>query len=423
MEERLSNSERIEIFVSVLAFFSTLIYFPIIQVLGNFGTVIIQHNGYFLFNICIFVLVIVCSLFKIVAINKGKVNRKTIYGMVLVLLIIGIYFFYGIFYDENRTFFSYFFLWSLPALLAGMYLKNIESSLFFKILECFSIIMIIGAVSSAIQYLRLSVSYLNELNFGGTNYQGLSYTASFGFGLLIYFVFLAPQKYHFKLFKTKVVKLFEIILSFGAIGAVLVSGGRGGFLLLLLNILVFIFFYSRKNKFVNVEKKIIIFLGAIGIILLSIFVLKNLTSNSLVLDSVERMLSYITPEGIDISKTSGRDTVYSNSIKTIKNSYFLGVGIFNTSAMNNEPYPHNFILETMIQAGFFYMILWLIIIFILCKKIIHRAMEFYEDSILVFMILYPLIFLFISGTYLWCGQLWFLLGLMYSERLNRKIIL
>lgn len=140
-----------------------------------------------------------------------------------------------------------------------MYLKNIESSLFFKILECFSITMIIGAVSSAIQYLRLSVSYLNELNFGGTNYQGLSYTASFGFGLLIYFAFLAPQKYHFKLFRTKVMKLFEIILSFGAIGAVLVSGGRGGFLLLLLNILAFTFFYYRKNKFVNVEKNNYIF--------------------------------------------------------------------------------------------------------------------------------------------------------------------
>lgn len=104
MEERLSNSERIEILFQC-SLFSTLIYFPIIQILGNFGTVITQHNGYFLFNICIFMLVIICSLFRIVAINKGKVNRKTIYGMALVLLIIGIYFFYGIFYDENSTFF------------------------------------------------------------------------------------------------------------------------------------------------------------------------------------------------------------------------------------------------------------------------------------------------------------------------------
>lgn len=408
--------------VSIMAALSTMLYYPVIHLLNVIG-VSIPTVTYTYYNYAVFGCSVICSAFYLFKVNKGKVSTKASRGLLLFVLITLIYLVFGVFVPEDNTYFTYFILWALPALCVGTFLPSLENHMLPKILEILSFMMCLAAFLASRQYLSLGIAHLNTLNFGGTNYQGLSYTAAFCIGLELFFVFIAPQECHFLFFAGTFGKICEIGVSIGAVFAVLVSGGRGGLLVVVLDIIIFLFLLRKKNELSSRSTHIVrIFIVLLVLVFVFIFI-RNFVDNgnALVSDSMSRLLSFLNFTSGDLTNPTGgrmgifgRSSVYAESIEVIKNSPVIGSGIFNMKATNGMPYPHNIILETWIHAGFLYMVLWVGIFISLWRKGATIATKSIGHSWILFILSYATIFLSVSGTYLWCSELWFLIGVLFS---------
>lgn len=405
-----------------MAALSTMLYYPVIHLLNVIG-VSVPTVTYTYYNYAIFGCSVICSLFYLLRVKKGKVSNKASRGLLLFILIPLIYLAFGMFVPEENSYFTYFFLWALPALCVGTFLPSLENHTLPKILEILSFLMCLAAFLASLQYLSLGIAHLNTLNFGGTNYQGLSYTAAFCIGLELFFVFLAPQEYHSLFFAGTFGKICEIGVSIGAAFAVLVSGGRGGLLVVVLDIIIFLFLLRKKNELSSWSTHVVrIFIVLLVLVFAFVFT-RNFddNKNAIVSDSMNRLLSFLNFRSGDLTNPAGgkmgifgRSNIYAESIEVIKNSPIIGSGIFNMKATNGMPYPHNFILETWIHAGFLYMVLWVGIFISLWRKGATIASKSIEHSWILFILSYVTVFLSVSGTYLWCSELWFLIGVLFS---------
>lgn len=399
--------------IGIVASFSTMAYFPVIEILGHIS-VNTSPTLYVLYNYAVFGISIITSAYCVIVVYKGKVSKRTIYGIGLVLLVVLLYFIYNLFYEEDYNFFLYFFLWAIPAVLVGLYVPIVNNKATLKVLELVAAIMGIACILASRNYLSVGVSHLNTLSFGGTNYQGLSYTASLCVGLELFYVFIASENHRFRFFCSKIGKIFEVLLGIGAAFSVFVSGGRGGLLLLVLNVFLFLILLKTKNKYGKRGNRIIQILLIILIIVFGIMLVRQFSGNTLISDSVDRLMSYLIPSSGSAVWNSGRSTIYADSIDLIKRNPFLGYGFFNVGALKGEPYPHNIILETWINAGLIYMILWVVIIIYVWKLCIVLYRVSIDNGWALFLLAYATVFLSVSGTYLWCSELWFVIGLWLS---------
>lgn len=420
MEVNYTNRKNGLALLCILASLSTMIYFPIVEILGQFS-ITVNSNIYALYNYAVFGISIVVSTITLISIRKGRIHRSTAKGLGLVLLIVLLFFVYSLFYQENEGFFLYFLLWATPALLVGMLIPTINNSNIPKLLEPVALIMGIASITAASRYLSIGISHLNTLSFGGTNYQGLSYTAAFCVGLELYYIFLASGKDRFRLFNNIVGKMIEVLVGLGAAFAVFVSGGRGGLLLLVLNTLFFLVLLRSKNIYSERGNRIIQILLITLIILSILIMVRHFRGNSLISDSVDRLMSYINPTSGSIVWNLGRNNIYKDAIKAIVDNPVYGYGFFNNRVLGGEPYPHNVLLEAWINAGFLYMVLWLIILISLCRYVFLITKMNLDNGWTLYLLTYSIVFLSVSGTYLWCSELWFIIGIMLSGQILEPI--
>src|SRR5690606_30091320 len=78
--------------------------------------------------------------------------------------------------------------------------------------------------------------------------------------------------------------------------------------------------------------------------------------------SFSRVFSYISSEGIEWDSTSGRNDLYEKAIEYISKSPIIGYGVFGMFSEFGF-YPHNLILEVLLQGGLVYLILILFCLF------------------------------------------------------------
>ena len=151
-----------------------------------------------------------------------------------------------------------------------------------------------------------------------------------------------------------------------------------------------------------------------------LYYIKNLIDIPIFKSSLERVFSYLTPNGIDMSQTSGRDHVYRDAIELIKQSPIIGYGIFGFFKVYGS-YPHNFFLEILLQGGILLLFAILIIIISLIKKIIYMIKYNEELRIILIIFLYPIVMLMFSGTYTSDSIFWFSISFIFSYRFQNKI--
>lgn len=399
--------------ICILASLSTMAYFPIIELL-TVMSISTPSTLYAYYNYAVFGVSMISSLGMVIAVYKGKISSGAFKGILLIVLVAMIYTIYGLFYKENNEFFVYFFLWAVPALFVGLFIPSMGNSFINIILEPLVLIMGIASISASRKYISLGISHLNTLSFGGTNYQGLSYTAALCVGFELFYVFLAPDDHRLRFFCSMLGRIIEIAVGIGAVFSVFVSGGRGGLLVLILNIFMFLMFLKIKNTYSKGANRAIQILLGLMIIVMALILIRQFSGNALVSDSFDRLVSFINRSGSNSVWNQGRNTIYSDAFHRISDNPLFGYGIFNTDVLSGEPYPHNIFLETWINAGFLYMVIWLCILVSLWKYCIRATKIDFNNGWILFLLTYSTVFLNVSGTYLWCSELWFLIGLMLS---------
>ncbi len=277
-----------------------------------------------------------------------------------------------------------------------------------------SLLITIGIIATIPAIVLTPVTDLID-TFAGGHYQALSYFASLAFLItIIYWSFYAGKNSLLK-------SLFFLAIIFSQISAIILSGGRGGLVVIAFGGILLIYLNFSKKMFVP-------FLFIVGVILsVGIFQLVNYDfgyqdkigntdiEGERAFVGASRLVSYIDSGGINFNQTSNRDIYYSTAIEYIQMKPILGYGIFNR--IDESPdvyygvpgffYPHNLFLEFLIHGGVIYLSFWLFILSIFTFKFFKILYYDKSQSIIIAPAVYSFTQLMFSGTYLQEPFFWF----------------
>ena len=243
--------------------------------------------------------------------------------------------------------------------------------------------------------------------FGDNDYsQSLSYFSGISFGLILYTYLFPSQETDFSFYKYKLFRYFMLGQMFMLVIIALISGGRGGTLLVIISAIIAFSFYIKSNRDTFRKNIYKVFIPIVLVCVLYNFLPTSITD--LISKGSERTFSYISRDGIDMTETSDRDLVYSDAISMIKESQLSGHGIYRYYDKFHN-YPHNFFLEVLMQGGIIYLMLWSIVLCYIFYKWFAVLRNSESNKFVLMMTLYPIVFLMFSSTYMSVSLFWFLL--------------
>jgi len=363
---------------------------------------------FILYNVVLFALTILVFLYR--SFFKSEKYRHIDVFLVFIPILGTIFYLLNLLFLRGmsvvQTRYVYFMLWSVPAILIGILLAKKDyfkkASSFFELMMW---VLSLGSLRVMIETFQTGVVQ----GIGGATYQDNAYIAAFAFGLNLFFVvnreeFLSIKTTHKRGYQI----LTMILLPFQAI-AVLLSGGRGGAVLLIVY-LAYVLWDKRRNF--TIKKILTGFLVIIAVSLVIRLAYLMLRDNELFVRSFNRAFSFITSTGIDWGETSGRDVGYAMKLELIRASPLFGYGIFGMWRYSGL--PHNFFLEVLIQGGVIYLsfvLIFLLHVFRKIYKMIKIDVTFKLVSILGF---YPAIFLMFSSSYMSNSIFWFCISFIIS---------
>jgi len=332
----------------------------------------------------------------------GKINNVSIF-----LLLFSPLFFLLFYLVENpitleaKKYFIFFYPLSFPSMCIGAFLAF--NNCLKKISPWIFILMLIQSIVLILYVLRgLAGRDLDTQTY--LNYQYISYLGGFSFSVNIFYLFMGRDMGLFNWQRRGYMKIICAFLLAVQFVSIFVSGGRGGFVVAFISLIVAMILKLKnyKSKYDIVLVVLLICLFLIG--------LKKITTNDNFNSS--RVFSYITKGGIDMSETSGRDIVYSSAISLIRERPIFGYGFFKYYDLTLS-YPHNMFLEFLLQRGVVLLILSIVLIF----KLFHRFANMcrYEKSnyILLPFLIFCLVELQFSDTYYYSSFFWFCVSYVF----------
>lgn len=375
-----------------------------------------NSNSYTLF--CAFMFILSIILYFKNSIFERKIRFKEVLILFIAIIILSLS---GLEYILSQTVNSryimtvlYFVCFSISSILAGLYCveKNIVPKLV-KYFDVYNIVAFIVLSSIVINNFTKNAYFQSS---GAFNYQSISYILGFTGGINFYLIFYGEKYPRFKFAQTKMFLMFQILLFIGQFIACLLTGGRGGFILFVIYIAFNLLTIVPKKQVKKISKLIFIILI---IIFAFIAFSSNLTNNSLFENSIDRIVSFISPTGgINWEGTSERNIVYSEAIVMILEKPLCGYGFwgyFNTSLGNKWGYPHNFFLEVLLQGGAVFL-LFVLLFLVIC---IYRMKKMLSNSVncdfLLILTVYPIINLMMSGTYVTNSLFWFVTTILLTS--------
>ncbi|MBD5357295.1 MAG: O-antigen ligase family protein [Bacteroides sp.] len=298
-----------------------------------------------------------------------------------------------------------FMIWGIPSITIGVYLSINHTINQFKFpLIIYAVLIIIGLVKS--WFFSFTESLLRESDSGET-YQAAAYSSAICYGIFLYF-FIFKESLPKSLIRYKIVCIPLMIL---CIGIILLTGGRGGMVLTIIYTFTFLYIYQKKFH-ISLTTKLKV---AIGIIISIMIIVQYVNNDPVLSQSSQRVFSYISDGGIDMSKTSHRDEAYSKAITNWNLSPYFGYGIFKYYEVNHN-YPHNFFLEILLQGGVILFAFYLVLLGLYLYKF-AKIMHYVNNTIFLIIFLYPFINLMFSGTYIGSADFWFCVAYVVCYRL------
>ena len=367
---------------------------------------------YPIYNIIIAAISYLVSIFIIIRKNY----TVSFVGMLISLIFVVGYFLSYIFLNNDSAvafdMWTYFVIWSLPAFLFGMAISQDTSFLknLWKTADLFMLIISFVVIINGIYFLKEGKQQSYSTS-GTITYQTLSYLSAFAFGLNYFLLVNDQNTSRLKFFKdNKLYKFFCLLLLLFQVASLVVTGGRGGFILIAVYFLYVTFFIeSGKN----------LYLKFIVLIIILLFCILMVTSdNPTIKNGLKRIFSYIKKGGIDMSETSYRDVNYKIALNLISKRLVFGYGIYGLFMYTF--YPHNLFLEILLGGGIFYFLIFIAITVYIVVKYKKIKKNNRNISLLFIFLLYDLIMLMFSGTYLNASVLWFFMGYVINYRFNEN---
>ncbi len=343
---------------------------------------------------------------------RELINRITFKPVLATIIIIPFIFLFFILISPEHNFVrtqaNLFFVLVLPSALVGyMVARTNKLNLINKGFLFSGAVVCIGVIRILPRLLGSSVIDLMDV-FGGGQYQAFSYFCAFSF-LTFFRDFTNKNK----------IKLWQnflfIFILFLLFSGVVLSGGRGGLLVVLVGLVVFII---RKKGFFLFMKYLFVF----SLITTTIFyfaIKSGFFFSDRLIESYDRLFSFISSDGINMEGTSNRDDFYGIAISKISDRLLLGYGIFGLVDSLGEYYPHNIFLEILLQGGIVYLIIFIVIMINFFLKLFRLIKLRENEDIILIPTIYSFVLLLFSSSYLQEPFFWFSVSYVFSYPYHR----
>lgn len=287
--------------------------------------------------------------------------------------------------DASRYFFL-FVSTAIPGFLAGLLLC--DQRLLRHAWKYVDILMLLFTVSLAMY--QLSASHPEGYT---VDYQTASYMGAFSFGLNLCLLMRLGNVERFKFFGARGWRLCSIALLGLQAVLTLLTGGRGGVLLLALFALIAFVLLVKRGM--GIKKLFFIGLAAAAALFVANFVMENQN-----LEGIARILS-----GRD-----NRSNVYDLAWLAFQKNPIVGYGPYGyLDAMEGIEYPHNIFLELLLTYGIVGVAFEIGLAMILCIRV-KRTGSSGIPTWLAVVAIYSIVRLFFSSTLLSFSPFWFVLG-------------
>lgn len=408
-ESRANRADSVKGFIFALTLLEAPVFFAVYAVMGRTYEGSENSMSYVVYMVAL-LLIQVCFLIK-----QRRIRANEFRWLLVPLLFVGLVWLSAIIYHTtlNVSIVRNILLWQYTGIILAI---NIHS---FERRDCIisSLILLMFLITAGAVVNILLPFFRGRLFFAragyslsGNSLQSQSYFIAAAAGLNLFF--FAMQK------RAK----WAQILAFGILAIQLVcailAGGRGAMVLALVYCFVY-YFYSNRNETDMRRKLQRMLIYLVIFITLSIVLWRIIGTSSVLQQRLGRVFSYIGEGGIDMSQTSNRDVLYSNALGLILRSPLFGHGITSylyLSGLNR--YPHNIILEFLIEGGLLYTSLWVALIISGFRRMRHHA-DADSYRIYLVLVLYAVIRLMFSGSYSFDMSFWF--AVIFSNICNREV--
>lgn len=281
-----------------------------------------------------------------------------------------------------------------PAIFVGIYIAQRGLDNVAKWLD------IIHPILTLAPFITIITAQGTKVWMGMANYQYVSYQAAFCFCLAVCYIMMGEKMNRFAICKARWYRYVEYILMLMSLVACIGSGGRGGFLLIVLGTGYMLYVTGRLTRMLGSGLVVMVFLYMLS------STLGDTRMTSRFNYGATRVFSYINDDGsIDVHSTSGREVLMEGAWNYAKSHNFMGTGLLRAD-QDFQGYPHNFELEVLAQGGVLFLIFWIIILLYVNKHCIYLSTRHNEYLILP-LVAYPMVYLQASGTYLQEPLFWF----------------
>ncbi|MFA7591866.1 MAG: O-antigen ligase family protein [Sphaerochaetaceae bacterium] len=319
---------------------------------------------------------------------------------------------YGFDYYIARYYF-WFLAYAMPTIFIGYYCGQRYYDVSFSLTPFIELSMIVITAASIFTTIIPMLEGVKFTTIGGESYQTASYNGAFAFGMNLYYLFWGSNHRRLRLMNTVAYKLFQMVLLPIQIIAVIIPGGRGGFVLLF-SYLFMILLVAIINKD---WKKLLIFFSCIGVIVLAFFIFyKRLLEIPLFTAGFTRATEFFSfTKGINWDGTSGRLEWYKEAWDLFKASPIYGNGLFTSFYIySKKQYPHNIILEFLMQGGLIYLLVWLSFALWLVTKYVKVVKHNQHLREVLFLCVFPITLLMFSKSYLSNPFFWYTVAYLVS---------
>lgn len=305
---------------------------------------------------------------------------------------------------------QYFLVLSLPGIFSARFIHTY--GLWESFIRCSEFAFLVLAFGVIVVLVYPFVVHDEMVRYiGGATYQFASYVSAFCFGGLAYFRLIANEHPDLRVRWPRFVNLLYWFLLPAMFVGALINGGRGAFLLMIVYMIGIAVVKIREANFHIRQTNLVKALIAVPLILgITYLIIKKSRILSYGLNRATAFIKWDSGPVLDFKGgSSGRDLIYAKVIESIRASPWFGYGPFGH--WDRVVQPHNFFLDIFLQWG---MVGGLALIAGL-GWILWKCLNL-TDPVLVFLVflgLYPVVYLSFSGGYLSNAMFWFvILGIM-----------
>ena len=221
-----------------------------------------------------------------------------------------------------------------------------------SILDYFIVISTVCIVKVSAVSIFTGVSRARLFDIYGVDYQYISYFSAYFCALDLFMIFEGKKNLTSRVRSSLFFQWIRLVCAVFLGITSLYSGGRGGFVLIMLMVLFWVLLYSIYSG------KVKQFIGSVCLIIVLIGIVSSIAQeNEVFRNGIARTFEFLGYGGINWDGVSGRGDIYKRAIQLICASPIWGYGITGGS-YHGVISAHNLFLEILVEGGLIYLIVW-----------------------------------------------------------------